>query len=125
LNEKHGLVVIDWNEYSGDADGATVAYSENQYDHMKAPEQVIVLNHETHNTTAHEVFLYAIQKLQQNGYKKKNFQTVAKSMGFNPYKSITKPKPRDASWNCKADIAARCATNPDPKFCDGNLPKKT
>lgn len=126
LNKRHGLVVINWNEYSGDADDYPVSYSKSQYDHMMAPEQVIVLNHEPYNTTAHEVFPYAIKKLQQNGYKKENFQTVSQTMGFNPYKSITKPEKRNESWNCDAGIAARCATNPDPDICGPNGPiKKT
>lgn len=124
INDRHGLVTINWNEFSGDAEGATVAFSKNVYDNIKAPEQAIVLNHETYNTTAHVVFPYAIKTLQKNGYKTKDFMTVAESMGFHPYKSITKPEKRNKSWNCDAGIAARCATNPAPDICDGNVPRK-
>jgi hypothetical protein len=124
INEKHGLVTIDWNEFSGDAEDSTVAFSKNIYDNIKAPEQAIVLNHETYNTTAHIVFPYAIKTLKKNGYKSKDFMTVAESMGFHPYKSIAKPEKRNKSWNCDAGIAARCATNPATDICDGNVPRK-
>lgn len=117
LNHRHGLVVINWTDDSGDAEGATVEESKEVYRKIKAPKKAIVLTHETVNTTAQILFPAAIKIAKHNGYKTKNFQTVSKSLNFHPYKSITKPGKRDKSWNCKAGIAARCATNPSPEIC--------
>lgn len=117
LNDRHGLVVINWTDFSGDADGATVEESLDVYRNITAPRHSVVLNHEPYNTTANIVFPEAIKIAKHNGYKTGNFQTVSKSFGFNPYKSVTKPGKRDNSWNCTAAIAARCATNPAPDIC--------
>jgi peptidoglycan/xylan/chitin deacetylase (PgdA/CDA1 family) len=101
LNNKHGLVVINWTVDSGDSVGSSVSQSEQTLQGIKAPKHAIVLMHETEATTAHQLFPDAIKIAKQNGYTTANFQTVPKSLGFNGYKMVGKPGKRDASWTCK------------------------
>jgi peptidoglycan/xylan/chitin deacetylase (PgdA/CDA1 family) len=91
LNNKHGLVVVNWTYDSGDSVGKSEKQSEAVYKKIKAPMKAIVLNHETEKTTAKTLFPAAIKIAKQNGYTSANFMTIAQSLAFNPYKSVTTP----------------------------------
>ena len=82
---------------SGDSVGASVAESKAVYDQIisEHPNTVLALNHETYETTAHQVLPYAIQKLQAAGYK---LVTVAECLGKQPYQSQAAPQTVSTSF---------------------------
>ncbi|KIM40782.1 carbohydrate esterase family 4 protein [Hebeloma cylindrosporum] len=92
-----GQVVATWDFDSGDSVGATPAQSEVSYDQLVAqhPSQVIALNHETIETTVHQVLPYAIQKLQAAGY---SLVTLAECTGLPAYQSVGAPGVPDVSY---------------------------
>lgn len=87
-----GQDVVIWNFDSQDWNSLTANQSETRYSDFVAtkPNTVLALNHETYNTTAHEVLPYAIKLLQKNGYR---LVTVAECVGGKPYLPPKPPKP--------------------------------
>lgn len=56
LNDRWGLVVVNWNYDSGDTrEGYTVQDGLNVYRGLRAPRHAIVLNHETKENTVKEL----------------------------------------------------------------------
>lgn len=92
-----GQTVVIWDVDSGDSVGASVAESKATYDDILSqhPDTILALNHETYETTAHQVVPYAIQKLQAAGYK---LVTVAECLGEQPYQS--QGAPQTGTWTC-------------------------
>jgi len=88
-----------WDFDSGDSTGSTPAQSEAAYDGIIArhPSNILALNHETQETTAHQVLPYAIQKLQAAGYR---LVSLAECLGMDPYLSTQAPGTRDSTWTC-------------------------
>ncbi|KDN52805.1 carbohydrate esterase family 4 protein [Tilletiaria anomala UBC 951] len=100
LNEKHGLIVVNWNYDTEDASGATVDYSLNVIKNITAPTHAIVLQHETVNTTHSELVPQELPIIAKNGYTMKNVRTLAQNFGVKPYKVVTSHGSRDSSWTC-------------------------
>lgn len=117
LNQKHGLVVINWTDDAGDAEGDPVSHSEAVYEKIKAPKHAIVLNHEPYANTAHKLFPKAIKIAQKNGYTTSDMDTVPASLKFNGYKSVTTAGKRDSTWNCKAAQKLLCSYDPKSGYC--------
>ncbi|KAK7695570.1 hypothetical protein QCA50_000206 [Cerrena zonata] len=94
-----GQTVVIWDFDSGDSVGATPAQSKASYDQLvsRRPSNVLALNHEVYERTAHEVLPYAIQRLQNAGYR---LVTLAECLGMQPYQSVGAPGTPDASWTC-------------------------
>ncbi|KAG8908938.1 Carbohydrate esterase 4 protein [Tulasnella sp. 403] len=63
--------LVLWDFDSGDSTGSTPEQSEAAYQDLvnSDPINILALNHETVETTAHQVLPYAIQLLQSRGYK--------------------------------------------------------
>ncbi|QRW07526.1 chitin deacetylase [Ceratobasidium sp. AG-Ba] len=96
---ERGQDLVTWDFDSQDSVGATASQSKKYYDQAIAqhPNNILALNHEVYETTAHNVLPYAIQKLQAAGYQ---LVTVAECLGKQPYQSVGSPTPRDSSWTC-------------------------
>jgi peptidoglycan/xylan/chitin deacetylase (PgdA/CDA1 family) len=94
-----GQKLVLWDLDIEDSLGASPARSKQLYDQRIAshPSTMLVLNHEVHERTAHEVVPYAIQKLKAAGYK---LVTVAECLGLPRYQSVGAPGVRDSSWHC-------------------------
>lgn len=94
-----GQSVVIWDMDSQDSMGASVQTSKNLYNNVanKHPSTILTLNHETIETTAHQVLPYAIQRLQSAGYK---LVTIAECLGKPAYQSVNAPGIRDSSWKC-------------------------
>ncbi|CAE6512100.1 unnamed protein product [Rhizoctonia solani] len=92
----NGQTVVIWDFDSKDSIGATVAQSKSYYDKTLSehPGSILTLNHETIETTAHEVIPYALKKIQEKGYR---MVTVAECLGMEPYQAITSPSSRDVN----------------------------
>lgn len=111
IAKQYGYEVIIWNVDTEDADGATVAYSEEQYtDYVKSPGYPtpgLALNHSPYSTTAHKVTGQAIKTLQAAGYK---LVSVAECLGFSQsewYQSVGSPSARDSTWTCDGTPAGK------------------
>ncbi|KAI0061673.1 carbohydrate esterase family 4 protein [Artomyces pyxidatus] len=91
--------VIIWDFDDGDSTGSTVAQSEADYQTLvnQHPNNVLALNHETYETSAHQAIPYAIQKLKAAGYK---FATVSECLGLPAYSWYGAPQTKDSSWTC-------------------------
>ncbi|KAF9444693.1 carbohydrate esterase family 4 protein [Macrolepiota fuliginosa MF-IS2] len=91
--------VVIWDFDSEDSIGATPAQSESDYDQIisKHPSTILALNHEIHETTAHQVLPYALDKLSKAGY---NMVSVAECVGLPAYQFIGSPEIRDSTWHC-------------------------
>ncbi|SPO25950.1 related to deacetylase [Ustilago trichophora] len=98
LNDRWGLVVIGWNQDTGDANGDGVEAGLDVYRNLKAPKHAIILNHETVQATVDTVIPQAVNIVRKNGYR--GSETVAKTLGFNAYKVVGSYGTRDASWTC-------------------------
>jgi len=94
-----GQVVATWDFDSGDSVGATPAQSEASYDQLISwhPNNVLALNHETIETTVHQVLPYAIRKLQAAGYR---LVSLAECTGLPAYQWTTTAGVRDSTWHC-------------------------
>jgi peptidoglycan/xylan/chitin deacetylase (PgdA/CDA1 family) len=93
-----------WDQDTQDADGATVAFSKEQYTNavnQKVPS-MLFLNHEPYATTAGQVLPFAINLLQSNGYK---LVTLAECVGQDPYTIIGVPQPVSSTWSCNGTPA--------------------
>jgi len=91
--------LITWDFDSGDSTGKTPEQQKGLYDDIvrRKPSNVLSLEHEVFDTSAHEVLPYAIKVLQGAGYK---LVTVAECLGENPYLRVEAPSARDSSWYC-------------------------
>jgi len=94
-----GQTIVNWDLDSGDSTGLSPDASKAIYDQAIShhPSSILALNHETHETTAHQVVPYIIQKLQSAGYE---LVTVAECLGMEPYQWTTTPSVKDDSWHC-------------------------
>ncbi|KDR81985.1 hypothetical protein GALMADRAFT_240389 [Galerina marginata CBS 339.88] len=94
-----GQSVIIWDFDSQDSLGASVQTSKNLYTSTIAnhPSTILALNHETIETTAHQVLPFAIQKLQAAGYR---LVTLAECLGKPAYQSVGAPSAPDSTWHC-------------------------
>jgi peptidoglycan/xylan/chitin deacetylase (PgdA/CDA1 family) len=94
-----GQSVVIWDFDSQDSLGASPQTSKNLYDQTisQRPSTLLPLNHETIETTAHQVAQYAIQQLKNAGY---NLVTLAECLGQAPYQSVVAPGTRDSTWHC-------------------------
>ncbi len=79
---------------SGDSLGASAQESINRYDDVanQHPSSILALNHETIASTSEQVVPYAIQRLQQAGYR---LVTLAECLGQQPYQWVGEPQTRD------------------------------
>ncbi|KDR68549.1 hypothetical protein GALMADRAFT_1035028 [Galerina marginata CBS 339.88] len=94
-----GQVLALWDFDSGDSTGSTPAQSEAAYTQLIArhPSNILALNHETEETTAHQVLPFAIQKLQAAGYR---LVSLAECTGLPAYQSVGAPGTPDSTWHC-------------------------
>ncbi|KAF9534020.1 carbohydrate esterase family 4 protein [Crepidotus variabilis] len=92
-------VVTIWDFDDGDSTGASAAQSESDYDALvrSHPGTVLSLNHETQETTAHQVLPYAIQKLKAAGYQ---LVSLADCTGLPAYQFVGSPQTRTSDWHC-------------------------
>ncbi|KDN34893.1 hypothetical protein RSAG8_12033, partial [Rhizoctonia solani AG-8 WAC10335] len=93
------LLVVIWDFDSQDSIGATAKQSKSHYGNIldQRPDQILTLNHETIETTVHDVIPDALKKIKDKKYK---MVTVAQCLGMEPYQAITSPSSRDGSWAC-------------------------
>ncbi|KAG8759682.1 Carbohydrate esterase 4 protein [Ceratobasidium sp. 423] len=98
-----GQTVAIWDFDSGDAAGTSPAESKNQYNKliMSSPDNILILNHETHAATIEDVIPYAIQQIKAKGYK---MVTVAECLGQSPYQSTGSPAIRDVSYRASINF---------------------
>jgi len=91
--------LVLWDFDSGDSTGSTPAQSEAAYDTLigQKPNTILPLNHETIETTAHQVLPYAIKALQRAGYR---LVSLADCIGMPAYQRVQAPGTRDSSWTC-------------------------
>lgn len=91
--------VVIWDFDSQDSAGATAEVSKDLYSQIaqKHPDTILTLNHETSDTTVHQVLGHAIAKLQAAGYR---LVSVADCLGRPAYSFTGHPQDRDASWTC-------------------------
>lgn len=94
-----GQKLVIWDFDSGDSTGSTVQQSKNAYTSKitQHPSTILALNHETYETTAHQVLPFAIQKLQAAGYQ---LVSVADCLGLPRYQSVGSPQVKDSTWHC-------------------------
>ncbi|KAJ2928674.1 hypothetical protein H1R20_g8388, partial [Candolleomyces eurysporus] len=90
-----GQTVVTWDFDSQDSAGASADTSKGLYSQVveKHPDTILSLNHETSDTTVHQVLAFAIQKLQSAGYK---LVSVADCLGQAPYLNTQPPGERDS-----------------------------
>ncbi|KAF9257446.1 carbohydrate esterase family 4 protein [Marasmius fiardii PR-910] len=106
-----------WDQDTGDADGASVESSKGVYDKVVKDKRsnALILEHETHDTTANDLVPYAINLFQSKGYQ---LVTFAECIGAQPYQAIGQPQQRDSSWTCNGTPAPG-------KGCGGDIPCKS
>ncbi|KAG8908939.1 Carbohydrate esterase 4 protein [Tulasnella sp. 403] len=94
-----GQALALWDFDSGDSTGSTPAQSKAAYKALfdKNPNNVLALNHETSETTAHQVIPYVISLLKSKGYK---MVSLAECLGVPAYQSVGQPQPPSSSWHC-------------------------
>jgi len=91
--------LILWDFDSGDSVGATPAESKAAYKKLinSHPKNILPLNHETEETTAHQVLPYILPLLKNAGYK---LVTVAECLGIPAYQHVGQPGTPDSTWHC-------------------------
>jgi len=96
---QRGQSLVLWDLDTQDSLGASVATSEQIYADAvaKNPKNLLPLNHEPYDTTAHQVLPYAIQLLQSKGYQ---LVTLAECLNMEPYMWTTTPGTPDSTWQC-------------------------
>ncbi|ESK88396.1 carbohydrate esterase family 4 protein [Moniliophthora roreri MCA 2997] len=98
-----GQSVIIWDFDVRDATGdpsRTVNDQLSDYGHLiwdVRPDNILTLNHEVKEPTAHTILPQVVQWLNQRGYK---MVTVADCLGIQPYQRIEQPQQNDGSWRC-------------------------
>ncbi|KAH9022813.1 carbohydrate esterase family 4 protein [Lactarius hengduanensis] len=105
---QRGQKMVTWDFDSGDSTGSTAAQSNAAYDALvaKHPSNVLTINHEVYEHTAHVVVPHAIKTLQAAGYK---LVTVAECLGQQPYRSVVAPQ--------TVSVISRCIRQPGHRFC--------
>lgn len=95
--DARGQKLVTWDFDSGDSTGSSAEQSIQDYQNLadQRPSNILALNHETHEQTAHVVLPRAIGILQAKGYK---LVTVAECLGVEPYQSVSAPQ--SGSWTC-------------------------
>lgn len=96
---QNGQNIVTWDFDSGDSVGATLAQSEADYRTRfgQKPSNILALNHETVNTTVHQLLPFVLNNFKNSGYQ---FVTVAECLGMEAYVSQVQPGTRDSTWNC-------------------------
>ncbi|KAF9263961.1 carbohydrate esterase family 4 protein [Marasmius fiardii PR-910] len=94
-----GQSLVLWDFDAGDADGKPPADTINDYTNTinQHPNNLLPLNHETYDSTAHQVVPQVVQKLKAAGYK---MVTVAECLGMEPYQNVGEPGTPDGDWHC-------------------------
>ncbi|KAG7093316.1 hypothetical protein E1B28_006998 [Marasmius oreades] len=95
-----GQSLVLWDFDAGDADGKPPADNIRDYTDKinQHPNTLLPLNHETYETTAHQVIPQVVSQLKAAGYR---MVTVAECLGgMNPYQSVGEPGTPDGSWSC-------------------------
>ncbi|KAF9255460.1 carbohydrate esterase family 4 protein [Marasmius fiardii PR-910] len=117
ISFSRGQNVVLWDQNTGDADDATVEFSKGVYDTVANDHlsNALILEHETHNTTANDLVPYAINLFQSRGYQ---LVTFAECVGAQPYRATGRPQERDSSWTCNGTPAPG-------RGCGGNIPCKS
>jgi peptidoglycan/xylan/chitin deacetylase (PgdA/CDA1 family) len=97
-----------WDQDTEDGDGAPFSFSESVYANAVAQNlsTMLVLNHETIQTTSTTVLPYALNLLKSHGY---NMVTLAECLGVEPYTAIGVPQ--TGTWTCDGtpDPGTGCA----------------
>jgi len=99
---KNGQTVVNWDFDSGDIHGLSAAQSKRRYDDRlkESPQNLIALNHETHETTVEDVIPAMLAKWQKAGYR---FGTLMQCLGLPQdaaYTIIGEPSEVDDTWQC-------------------------
>jgi len=94
-----GQGVVIWDFDSQDSLGASPNTSKGLYNDIanQHPNTILALNHETIETTVHQVLPYAISRLKGAGYR---LVTLAECLGLPAYQSVSSPQTPDPSWTC-------------------------
>ncbi|KAG8932517.1 Carbohydrate esterase 4 protein [Tulasnella sp. 418] len=95
-----GQSLVTWDFDAGDWDSSvTPATTKNRYlQKINANvNNMLTLNHETYDSTVHDVLPYVINLLKSKGY---SMVTVAECLGMQPYTSVGSPSTPDSSWVC-------------------------
>jgi len=94
---QRGQKLAIWDFDSGDSTGSTAAQSNAAYDALvqQHPSNILALNHEVYEQTAHVVVPHAIQALQGAGYQ---LVTLAECLGQQPYQTVGTPE--TGTWSC-------------------------
>ncbi|KAL0571856.1 hypothetical protein V5O48_010109 [Marasmius crinis-equi] len=94
-----GQSLVIWDFDAGDADGEPVNQTLSDYKKRigQHPSTILPLNHETYDTTAHQVVPQVVKWLKDAGY---NMVTVAECLGMEPYQSVQAPGTPDDDWQC-------------------------
>ncbi|KAJ7056760.1 carbohydrate esterase family 4 protein [Mycena amicta] len=96
---QRGQQLVTWDMDSGDSTGSPPEDSEAMYDNIanKTQNATICLNHETSNSTVHEVFPHALEVLIKAGFR---LVTLAECLGEKPYVDNPGPKQPASGWHC-------------------------
>ncbi|TEB33634.1 carbohydrate esterase family 4 protein [Coprinellus micaceus] len=94
-----GQAVVLWDFDSGDSTGATPDDSIRSYEDSirKRPSTILALNHDTYESTAHQVIPDVLPNLKAAGYQ---IVDVAACLGQVKYQEVGEPSPRDSTWHC-------------------------
>ncbi|KAJ8468381.1 hypothetical protein ONZ45_g17262 [Pleurotus djamor] len=94
-----GQKLAIWDFDSGDSLGASTSQMRNAYNNIanQRPNTILALNHETIQQSAQVVIPYAIQRLQQAGYR---LVTLAECLGQQPYQWVGTPQTKTSAWTC-------------------------
>ncbi|TIC03634.1 DUF1771-domain-containing protein [Wallemia mellicola] len=103
IQEKHGMVVVNWSEDSLDSQGASADESIGIYDGFTdVNEPHLTLNHETYETTPYTVMPSVVPSLKERGF---NLITVAECLDLDAYLEVGEPQARDETWTCEGKPA--------------------
>jgi len=94
-----GQALALWDFDSGDSLGIGPAERKQRYTNLanSRPSTILALNHETSESTAHDVIPHAITVLKQAGYR---LVSVAECLGQPRYQWQGAPGVPDGSWHC-------------------------
>ncbi|KAK1228236.1 hypothetical protein PQX77_008748 [Marasmius sp. AFHP31] len=94
-----GQSLVIWDFDAGDANGVPPDQTLTDYNTTisKHPNTILPLNHETYDSTAHQVIPQVVDWLKTAGY---NMVTVAECLGMEPYQSVEEPGTPTDDWHC-------------------------
>jgi len=94
-----GQALVLWDFDSGDSLGVSPATRKQRYTNLanNHPSTILALNHETSESTAHDVIPHAITVLKNAGYR---LVSVAECLGQPRYQWSGAPGVPDSSWHC-------------------------